>query len=150
VAIVTPRPANLAPDGVLFIVQRVCITTDSGVLGIAPGTRVQRVATTSTGFTVSTADGTKFDVTDDQVTNDLNVAYRVGYVDAVGRQIAAQKLQSEAATAAAASAAQQAAADAAMRKAMETPTPRKVRVTVNPGPGAPPPPASYLQSIGGG
>ena len=150
VAIVTPRPANLAPDGVLFLVQRVSITTDSGVLGIAPGTKVQRLATTATGFTVSTADGTRFDVTSDQVTNDLNAAYRAGYVDAVGKQIASQRLQSEAATAAAASAAQQAAADAAMRKAMQTPTPRKVRVTLNPGPGVPQPPVSDLQRMGGG
>jgi len=151
VAVVTPTPAWLAPDGVLFLVQRVSVTTDSGIVGIAPGTRVQRTGTTPTGYTVAAADGTKFTVSADQVTNDLRVAAQVGYVDEVGRQMTSQRMAEEAAAAASASAAAQAQADAAMRKALApSPTPRRPTVNYNPGPGVPQRPASWLQSVGGG
>ena len=79
-AIAPPTPQkNLAPAGTFYIVQRVTVTTDSGITGIAPGTRVTMV---SPGPPMQVSDGqNQFAVQPEQVTNDLDIAARVYYAD---------------------------------------------------------------------
>jgi len=70
---------NLAPDGTYFLLQRISITTDSGITGDAPGTKVTLVAA---GPPMQVTDGqNEFEVQPSQVTNDLDVAQRVFYAD---------------------------------------------------------------------
>ena len=72
----TPTPVRakqFAPKGVYFLLQRVSITTDSGIIGIDPGTKVTLVKDKITSLLVT--DGqTQFEVTRDQVTNDMDAA----------------------------------------------------------------------------
>lgn len=80
VAAVAPAPArNLAPPGTYFLIQRISVMTDSGVIGDSPGTKVTMV---SAGNPMKVTDGqNQFDVTASQVTNDIDVATRVFYAD---------------------------------------------------------------------
>jgi hypothetical protein len=106
----TPAPAviavapsaprkNLAPPGTFYLIQRVSITTDSGITGLAPGTRVTMV---SPGPPMQVTDGqNQFDVQPDQVTNDMDVAAQVYYADrnaqAAANAAGAQSAQASAA-----------------------------------------------------
>jgi len=80
VAAVPPAPAgNFAPEGVYFLLERVSVMTDSGVIGDPPGTKVTLV---KAGPPMRVTDGkNEFDVTPAQVTNDLDAATRVFYAD---------------------------------------------------------------------
>jgi hypothetical protein len=63
------------------LVQRVTFDTDSGILGLNPGTKVQLVK--NLGAKLHVTDGqNQFDVDPAQVTNDLDVAANVGRIDA--------------------------------------------------------------------
>jgi len=74
---------NLAPNGTLFLIQRVSVMTDSGVAGKPPGTRVTLI---TTGPPMRVTDGhDEFDVTASQVTNDLDVATRYYNADQTAR-----------------------------------------------------------------
>ena len=78
----TPAPfldSRFAPPGTYFLLERVSITTDSGVSGDPPGTRVTLV---KAGPPTIVTDGqNQFEVAPYQVTNDLDVATRVFYAD---------------------------------------------------------------------
>ena len=86
VAVKQPR---LAPEGTYFLLQRVSLKIDSGVVGFAPGTKVTMVQQADPLSTVS--DGQyEFGVPSSQLTNDLNVAEDVAKSDyAAQAQIAA-------------------------------------------------------------
>ena len=71
---------HLAPEGTYFLLQRVALTTDSGVVGFAPGTKVNLAARTDSISTV-TVKGYKFDVPSSQLTNDLDIAASVAQSD---------------------------------------------------------------------
>src|SRR5215212_11299436 len=43
IAKTTPRPGNLAPDGTYFLLRYHSVTTEIGVTGFAPGTKVSLV-----------------------------------------------------------------------------------------------------------
>jgi hypothetical protein len=108
VAIAPPTPQrNLAPAGTFYIVQRVTITTDSGITGVAPGTKVTMV---SPGPPMRVSDGqNEFEVQPEQVTNDLDIAARAYYAD----RNAQAALNASGARAAQASAAQEEATEKA-------------------------------------
>jgi len=70
---------NLAPEGTYFLLQRISITTDSGVIGDPPGTKVTLV---KAGPPARVTDGhNEFDVDPSQITNDLDIATQVFYAD---------------------------------------------------------------------
>ena len=81
-----PRPA---PEGTYFLLQRVSLKIDSGVVGFAPGTKVTMVQQGPQLSTVS--DGQyQFGVVSSQLTNDLNFAEDVAKSDYANQaQIAA-------------------------------------------------------------
>jgi hypothetical protein len=64
---------HLAPEGTYFLIQRVALTTDSGVVGFAPGTKVN-LATRTDSISTVTVKGYNFDVPSSQLTNDLDIA----------------------------------------------------------------------------
>ena len=71
---------RLAPPGVLYLTQRVAITTDSGITGYAPGTAVRFVSEGSSGVRVR--DGSdEFLVQRSQLTNDLDIVARIRKAD---------------------------------------------------------------------
>lgn len=80
----TPLPAS---DKTLFLQERVVITTDSGVSGIAPGTRVRLVQ--DNGATSRVTDGTiTFDVSKDKLTGDAGVATLAARADDAAQRAA--------------------------------------------------------------
>lgn len=77
---VATRQPPLAPEGTYFLVQRVSLQTDSGVVGFAPGTKVTLVEKGDPLSVVS--DGKyQFSVALSQLTNDLNIARDVARSD---------------------------------------------------------------------
>lgn len=63
----------LAPEGTLFAVERISVTTDDGVFSVPGGTKLKIVKKTSDGYVVS--DGRKeFPVEARQVTNEVQAA----------------------------------------------------------------------------
>jgi hypothetical protein len=67
------RVKHLAPQGVYYLLQRVSITTDDGIVGVDAGTKVTLVK--DTGASLQVTDGkTQFEVTPNQVTNDMDTA----------------------------------------------------------------------------
>ena len=73
-------PKRLAPEGTYFLLQRSSLTTDSGVIGFAPGTKVTLVGRNGSAITVT--DGQyQLDVEASQLTNDLDVATTVAQSD---------------------------------------------------------------------
>ena len=67
------RAPRLAPEGTYFLLQRVSLQIDSGIVGFAPGTKVTLVEKGDPLCTVS--DGHyQFAITCPQLTNDLDVA----------------------------------------------------------------------------
>src|SRR5262245_45330264 len=75
----TPEPVpvapakNLAPEGILFAVDRIKITTADGIRAVNPGTRLKIVRKTDTGYIVSDGQG-EFPAEADQVTNEVATA----------------------------------------------------------------------------
>ena len=66
---------RLAPEGVFFTLQRISVVTDSGVISVAPATKVTVVRQ---GPPLHVTDGkNEFDITPDQATNDLEVIRQV-------------------------------------------------------------------------
>jgi hypothetical protein len=86
VAVKQPR---LAPEGTYFLLRRVSLKIDSGVVGFAPGTKVTMIQQGDPLSTVT--DGLyEFGVPSSQLTNDLNIAEDVAKSDyAAQAQIAA-------------------------------------------------------------
>ena len=76
----TSAPQTVAPAGVYFLTQRVSITTESGVLGIVPGTKVTLVK--DSGGTLTVTEGQhQFDVLSNQLTNDIGLASKLAAAD---------------------------------------------------------------------
>jgi len=78
------RPAaperRLAPEGTYFLVERASLTTDSGVIGFAPGTKVTLLDQVDSANTVT--DGRyQFHVPASQLTNDLDIAASIAKSD---------------------------------------------------------------------
>ena len=86
---VATRQPRLAPEGTYFLLQRVSLKIDSGVVGFAPGTKVTMIQQGDPLSTVS--DGQyQFGVVSSQLTNDLNIAEDVAKSDYANQaQIAA-------------------------------------------------------------
>lgn len=96
---------QLAPEGVFYLLERIAITNDSGVIGELPGTKVTLVSGGETKMQVSDGERT-FEVTPAQLTNDLAFA-------------AAARKSDETSQAAAASAASKAIEEAARKRQLE-------------------------------
>jgi hypothetical protein len=74
------KQPRLAPEGTYFLLQRVSLKTESGVIGFAPGTKVTIVDQGDSMSTVS--DGAfQFTVASSQLTNDLDIAENVAKLD---------------------------------------------------------------------
>jgi thioredoxin 1 len=68
-----PQRQVIAPEGVLFLSERMALTRSSGIIAIVPGTAVRVLS--RTGNTVHVTDGNvNFDVSEDKLTNDVNRA----------------------------------------------------------------------------
>jgi hypothetical protein len=80
VAIASPTPyRNLAPEGTYFLIERISVMTDSGVVGVPPGTIVKLV---SAGPAMRVSDGkNEFEVRSTQLTNDYDVALLAANAD---------------------------------------------------------------------
>jgi|SRR5919201_1704796 hypothetical protein len=73
-------PKRLAPEGTYFLLQRSSLTTNSGVIGFAPGTKVTLVG--RNGSTITVTDGKyQLNVEASQLTNDLAIATTVAQSD---------------------------------------------------------------------
>ena len=80
-----PPHRNLATDGTFFLVQRATITTDKGIYGLAPGTKVKRVKEDGENLIVS--DGRQeFQVAARYLTNDLDAAARISQLDRINQR----------------------------------------------------------------
>ena len=76
---------RLAQPGVLYLLEYVSSKSDTGVIGFAPGTRLRLVE--DKGDTIVVSDGrTKFEVAEDKLTNDLDIAALAANQDAEGQQ----------------------------------------------------------------
>jgi hypothetical protein len=75
----TPRQ-RLAPQGTYFFLQRVSLTTESSIIGFAPGAKVTMIE--QRGPTSIVSDGEhQFETVSSQLTNDLDIAARVAKAD---------------------------------------------------------------------
>jgi hypothetical protein len=72
----------------LYLKERVSIITDNGVSAFAPGTKVQRVASTPDGLTVLTEDGVKLNVRPAQVTADQAEGEKLAAAEAAAQDAA--------------------------------------------------------------
>lgn len=61
----------------LYLKERVSISTDSGLIGLDPGTKVTRVSATSAGVKVKAPGGQILDVKPSQVTDDAVLGQRI-------------------------------------------------------------------------
>lgn len=89
-----PRPGQkehhrLAPVGVFFLMERVALITDSGVIGFAPGTRVRLIKDKGETFLV-TDSTTNFDVSPDKLTDDIDLGALAAKNDAASQQALAE------------------------------------------------------------
>jgi|ERR1051325_3475913 hypothetical protein len=82
---------RVAPEGVAYLVERVAITTNAGVTGFPPGTRVKILADHGEKILVSTED-TQFEVAGDKLTNDLDLAALVSRQDAESQEALARAM----------------------------------------------------------
>jgi len=95
IAKTTPRPRNLAPDGTYFLLRYHSVTTDTGVTGFPPGTKVSLVR--KSDQTMRVTDGQiELDVAPSEVTNNLDIAARLARTDSrtQGQAIALASAQS--------------------------------------------------------
>jgi len=70
----------LAPKGIYFLLERVSVTTDSGIFSAPVGTKVIEISTTASGMRVT--DGQhQFNITPAQVTNDMTLADQLANSD---------------------------------------------------------------------
>ena len=99
VAVPTPTVPvrHLAPDGIFFLLTRISITNDSGVVGINPGTHVTLIK--HAGNKLLVTDGVnKFEVTATQLTNDIDIADNLANNDRNSQASIKAKLTQQAAT----------------------------------------------------
>ena len=80
----TVKAARFAPEGVFYTLNRISITNDDGIIGIAPGTEVSVIG--RNGPQMHVTDGThKFDVSESNLTNNLDVADKIRGGDATSQ-----------------------------------------------------------------
>lgn len=72
----TPEPNYFAPEGTFYLLSRVSVNTDDGIVGLRPGTRV--VLQPDGKYQ---ADGHLLDIQADLLTNDLRVAAQIVHMD---------------------------------------------------------------------
>ena len=75
-----PKPASkprLAPEGFLYLTQRVSIPIEGGSMGLPPGTAVSLVSQDANGITIKAANGLKTVVQAFKVTNDMDLAEEI-------------------------------------------------------------------------
>jgi len=88
----TPAPRRLAPDGTFFLLVKKSIETDSGIIGLRPGTRV-----THQPDGKYAAEGQTFELQPGEITNDLDLAARIAGADARAQAAIRQALAQRAA-----------------------------------------------------
>lgn len=77
---VVTKQRRLAPEGTFFLLQRISLKVDSGVIGFAPGTKVTLIDQRDSISTVS--DGHyQLTVPSSQLTNDLDIAENAAKAD---------------------------------------------------------------------
>jgi hypothetical protein len=74
------KQPRLAPEGTYFLLQRVSLKTESGIIGFAPGTKVTMVNQADSMSTVSDGE-VQFTVASSQLTNDVDIAENVAKLD---------------------------------------------------------------------
>lgn len=85
IAKTNPQPGNLAAAGTCFLLRYHSVTTDTGVTGFAPGTKVSLVR--KSGQTIRVTDGQiEFDMSAGEVTNNLDIAARLARTDSRTQQ----------------------------------------------------------------
>jgi hypothetical protein len=75
----TPRQ-RLAPEGTYFFLKRASLTTESSIIGFAPGTKVTMIEQRGSASIVSDGEH-QFETASSQLTNDLDIAARVAKAD---------------------------------------------------------------------
>ena len=93
--VATPEPNYFAPPGIYFLIASAAVETPDGIVGLKPGTRVQKVEPGK-----YTADGHQLALRDSQVTNDMRIAQRVAGADQAAQAALRQSMQAAAAQAA--------------------------------------------------
>ena len=71
-----PQP-RIAPDGVFYLTQRASMMTDAGIAALPPGTQVWRISQDAKGIEIQATNGLKMFVSEDKLTNDLDIAERI-------------------------------------------------------------------------
>lgn len=82
--VVAPPPAKPTIGSIVWAIARISITTDDGIIGVAPGSKLRVVKETETGYTV-TDEKHEFQVTAGQVTLNSGTASSVLAADAAAR-----------------------------------------------------------------
>ena len=76
---ITPVQKRLAPEGVYYVLQRLSVTTDSGVASVTPGGKVTLVRA---GSPMCVTDGEhQYDANSSQLTNDIDLAEKLARDD---------------------------------------------------------------------
>lgn len=83
----TPDTRRLAPEGVYYLLGRISVTTDSGVVGVNAGTQVLLLEKQENGALKVTDGPDDFVVAASEITNDLDIAARL----TSGKGVAAQR-----------------------------------------------------------
>lgn len=92
-----PENHRIAPKGVFYLMERISIKSDSGIIGFAPGTRVKLVEDRGDEMVVTDGE-TKFNVPGDKVTNDIDLAALVAKEDARSQEAARDMIRAQLAT----------------------------------------------------
>ena len=134
----TPAPDPIAPDGVFYLLAKASVVTDDGILGLNPGSKLQR----KEPGTYITAAGQAITLRDDQVTNNLRLAGLAAQSDAAVQAA----LRNERAKTEQDVAAREAAKRAAEANAAQAPAPARTSARI----AVPPPAAATAAPTGGG
>jgi hypothetical protein len=94
-------PAFCRAADVLYLKERISVVTDSGIIGVLPGTKVQRIGDSQSGIRVKTNDGIQLEVKAEQVTAVQTESGKLSQSDAATQAAASAQAQSAAAKAAA-------------------------------------------------
>lgn len=90
IAIATPPPKRLAPDGMFFLLTKKSVETPDGIVGLKPGTQVLRQPDGK-----FLADGHVLELLPTEMTNDLDLAGRIVGADARAQAAIRQTLQAQ-------------------------------------------------------
>ena len=76
-----PTTHRAAPDGIFFLLKRTSVSTDSGIVGLPPGTRVERISESDGKLKVKFGEQ-EFEIEKSLLTNDLDIAGGMASQDA--------------------------------------------------------------------